>query len=121
MNSEYITNLKEKIIADIESKTSRLESSKKDLSQLEHGASDELDQSQSVQTLENINKLNSNLEQEIIKLRKALKNINSPDFGFCEECGIEIPSARLENNPSVVTCFDCQTIIELEEKKRFAA
>ena len=99
----------------------RQEDSRIHFSQLEHGAADHLDQSQAVQTLANMNTINGKIEEDIIRLRKALRNINSEDFGYCTECGIDIPMDRIENNPSVTACFDCQTILELEEKKLYSA
>jgi len=43
----------------------------------------------------------------LIKLRKALKNIDKPDFGICEECEEPIPLGRLMIMPESRRCVHC--------------
>ncbi|MCX6111784.1 MAG: TraR/DksA family transcriptional regulator [Proteobacteria bacterium] len=38
----------------------------------------------------------------------ALERIENPDFGICEECGIEIGAKRLEVYPATRLCIACQ-------------
>ncbi|BBV67832.1 hypothetical protein STW0522KLE44_42200 [Klebsiella sp. STW0522-44] len=33
-------------------------------------------------------------------------------YGFCNDCGNDIPEERLNATPDVVTCFTCQSIRE---------
>lgn len=40
-------------------------------------------------------------------LEYALKRINEPDFGYCIDCGEEIPVARLLAMPETSRCIDC--------------
>jgi DnaK suppressor protein len=120
MKQEKIATLKQNIITQINIKLARLDYSRKDLSELEHGASDDLDQAQSMQTLETINRLNSDLSNDISKLKMALKSINSDDFGYCDTCGIDIED-RLEVNAAVTDCFDCGTIKEENIKRGITA
>lgn len=120
MKQSDIITLKRKIITQINTKLTRLDTSKKDLLELEHGAADQLDQSQSAQTLETINRLNDTLITDIQKLKLALKNINSDDFGYCDTCGIENED-RVKNNPAVTACFECQTFKEKDATKRKVA
>ncbi len=42
------------------------------------------------------------------QLEVALKRLNSPDYGECEECGEPIGIARLKANPSARLCVCCQ-------------
>lgn len=37
----------------------------------------------------------------------ALKRIDTDDFGWCEECGEEIPLGRLNLDPCAPRCVDC--------------
>lgn len=42
----------------------------------------------------------------------AMKKVKEGTYGFCEDCGIEIPSLRLELLPEAALCVDCQSIVE---------
>lgn len=42
------------------------------------------------------------------KIRHALDRIESGEYGVCEACGAEIPTARLDAKPSVSLCILCQ-------------
>jgi DnaK suppressor protein len=42
------------------------------------------------------------------ELEAAARRLDGPDFGICEECGAEIPVARLVANPGAVRCVACQ-------------
>lgn len=41
------------------------------------------------------------------KLEYALKRIDDPEFGFCMECGEQIPFARLLAMPEAALCVEC--------------
>ncbi len=41
-------------------------------------------------------------------LDDAARRLDNPDFGLCEDCGGEIPLARLIANPGAVRCIACQ-------------
>lgn len=56
------------------------------------------------------------LHKEKEKLDKALEKIKDGTFGYCDECGIEIPPKRLEANLSTVFCVDCQSALEHQQK-----
>jgi RNA polymerase-binding protein DksA len=51
------------------------------------------------------------LEHEVRALQ-ALENarvrLDAEDFGLCEDCGAEIPAARLVANPVATRCITCQ-------------
>lgn len=44
---------------------------------------------------------------EIGRLRQALIRIDDGEYGWCEECGEEIPDARLEIDPAADYCVVC--------------
>ncbi|MDZ7840622.1 MAG: TraR/DksA family transcriptional regulator [Gammaproteobacteria bacterium] len=48
----------------------------------------------------------------INRLRTALKRIDSDDFGWCRECGREIPEGRLEIDPAADYCVACAQRLE---------
>ena len=44
---------------------------------------------------------------EISRLRSALQRIDDEEFGYCAECGDEIPLRRLEIDPGATLCVNC--------------
>ncbi len=48
-----------------------------------------------------------NLQKRISSLQKALTMIDEKEYGICEECGEEIPFARLELVPESSRCVRC--------------
>jgi DnaK suppressor protein len=53
----------------------------------------------------------------INKIDESIKLIDSGDYGYCEECGIEIGIRRLEARPTATLCIDCKTLAEVREKQ----
>lgn len=53
----------------------------------------------------------------IKKIDESIRDIDSGDYGFCEECGIEIGLRRLEARPTATLCIDCKTLAEVREKQ----
>ena len=53
----------------------------------------------------------------IKKIAKTLQKIEDDDFGYCEQCGIEIGIRRLEARPTAEMCVDCKTLAEIKEKQ----
>lgn len=45
---------------------------------------------------------------ERIRIEAALERIEDGNFGFCTVCDEDIAIKRLENDPSVPNCIDCQ-------------
>jgi DnaK suppressor protein len=43
------------------------------------------------------------------KIEKTLKQLDEHEYGYCEECGIEIGVQRLEARPTADLCIDCKT------------
>ena len=40
-------------------------------------------------------------------LDAALARLDAGEFGYCDECGEQIPPRRLEHNPAITLCIDC--------------
>lgn len=49
------------------------------------------------------------------KIERALQNLNSEEFGLCEECGTEIKFARLLARPTADMCINCKEDLERDE------
>jgi DnaK suppressor protein len=60
-------------------------------------------------------------ERKLIrKIDQTLEMIRKDDYGYCEQCGIEIGLRRLEARPTATLCIDCKTLEEIREKQRVA-
>lgn len=54
-------------------------------------------------------------ERKLVKkINAALERIALEEFGYCENCGVEIGILRLEARPTAELCIDCK---ELQEKR----
>lgn len=51
------------------------------------------------------------------KIDESIEQLDSGDFGYCENCGEEIGLKRLEARPTAVLCIDCKTLDEIREKQ----
>ncbi|SBS30056.1 RNA polymerase-binding transcription factor DksA [Marinomonas aquimarina] len=57
-------------------------------------------------------------ERKLVKkINQTIERINEDDYGFCDECGIEIGIRRLEARPTATMCIDCKTLSEIKEKQ----
>ena len=61
---------------------------------------------------------NSDRERKLInRINKMLTMIDEGEYGFCDNCGIEIGLSRLEARPTATLCIDCKTLDEIREKQ----
>ena len=57
-------------------------------------------------------------ERKLIrKIDKTLIRVQENDYGFCDQCGIDIGVRRLEARPTADLCVDCKTLDEIKEKQ----
>ena len=61
---------------------------------------------------------NRDRERKLIKkIDETIARIDKDDYGYCENCGIEIGLKRLEARPTATLCIDCKTLEEQKEKQ----
>jgi len=61
---------------------------------------------------------NRDRERKLIKkIDETIGRIDKDDYGYCENCGVEIGLKRLEVRPTATLCIDCKTLDELREKQ----
>ena len=61
---------------------------------------------------------NRDRERRLIrKIDNTLSKIKSDEYGYCDNCGIEIGLRRLEARPTASLCIDCKTLDEIKEKQ----
>ena len=57
-------------------------------------------------------------ERKLIKkINETLVRIDNGDYGYCDQCGVEIGLRRLEARPTATLCIDCKTLQEIKEKQ----
>lgn len=57
-------------------------------------------------------------ERKLIKkIDKTIEMIDADDYGYCEQCGVEIGIRRLEARPTATLCVDCKTLDEIRERQ----
>lgn len=57
-------------------------------------------------------------ERKLIKkIDEAIERIDKDEYGYCDNCGVEIGVERLEARPTAELCIDCKTLEEIREKK----
>ena len=58
-------------------------------------------------------------ERKLIKkIDESLNHLDSGEYGYCEQCGLEIGVRRLEARPTASLCIDCKSLDEIREKQR---
>ncbi len=61
---------------------------------------------------------NRDRERKLInKINEMIAKIDSGDYGYCDNCGVEIGLQRLEARPTATLCIDCKTLDEIREKQ----
>ena len=53
----------------------------------------------------------------LIKIDSSMDLIDADDYGFCNQCGVDIGIRRLEARPTATLCVDCKTLDEIKEKQ----
>jgi DnaK suppressor protein len=57
-------------------------------------------------------------ERKLIKkIDEAIERLEKDEYGYCDNCGVEIGVERLEARPTAELCIDCKTLEEIREKK----
>jgi DnaK suppressor protein len=61
---------------------------------------------------------NRDRERKLIKrIEEMLAKIDAGEYGYCDNCGVEIGLSRLEARPTATLCIDCKTLDEIREKQ----
>ena len=51
------------------------------------------------------------------EMKRTIDRIDTDDYGFCDQCGVEIGIRRLEARPTATLCIDCKTLAEIRERQ----
>ncbi len=94
--------------------THRIESIDRDIRH-EGMSADWSEQASERENDEVLESLGNSSEQELALIKLALQRIENGTYFLCEECGKDIPPARLELLPFAVYCVDCAEKLEQQE------
>lgn len=57
-------------------------------------------------------------ERKLIKkIDQTIVAIDCDDYGYCEQCGVDVGIRRLEARPTATLCVDCKTLDEIRERQ----
>ena len=51
------------------------------------------------------------------KINQTIELISKHDYGWCEQCGVDIGIRRLEVRPTANLCIDCKSLDEIKERQ----
>ena len=51
------------------------------------------------------------------QINQALSRLDAGAYGYCVECGAEIPGRRLRALPFAIRCKDCEEELEVAEER----
>ncbi|MFG1488609.1 TraR/DksA family transcriptional regulator [Oceanospirillum sp. HFRX-1_2] len=100
-----IQAIKDKLSAELESLTSRLNHIERDVSQSH--SSDSAEQAQERENDEVLDEIGNETLHSIEQIKSALKRIDEGEYGICEKCGDEIAPERLLILPESTFCVKC--------------
>jgi len=57
-------------------------------------------------------------ERKLIKkIDQTIGRLEKDDYGYCDDCGVEIGIRRMEARPTATLCIDCKSLAEIKEKQ----
>jgi len=63
-------------------------------------------------------KIMGNKSELLDEIDEALNKLEEETYGICEECGVQIPVARLRAVPFAALCVRCQNEMDKKKKRR---
>ena len=78
-------------------------------------AADPMDQATKMSERNEMLAQSSYLASRIQQIAKTLNNFE--DYGFCMECGEDIPFQRLEIEPATIFCIHCKEVQEMTDAR----
>jgi DnaK suppressor protein len=79
-------------------------------------SADSQEQAQELENAEVVDALGNETRAELSKIAKALEQMNHGTYGNCDDCGEDIPLARLQAQPFADRCIRCATAAEVRAR-----
>ncbi len=107
---EFLVLWKKSLIADSQVE---FEALKEDVSQISSDLSDQATYEESI----SLHIRARDRDRKLIKkIEESLLLIDRGDYGYCNECGVEIGYERMIARPTADMCIDCKTAAEMKER-----
>ena len=107
---QILNSWKQELVEDIDRTMSVMQDDTINLPDPNDRATLETDRSLELRTRDRERKL-------IKKINDSLIDLDKGDYGYCEDCGVEIGIKRLEARPTANLCIDCKSLNEIREKQ----
>ena len=107
---EILNAWKNELIDDSERTVTVMQDETVNLPDPNDRATQETDRSLELRTRDRERKL-------VKKINESLADLDTSDYGRCEECGVDIGIKRLEARPTATLCIDCKSLSEIREKQ----
>lgn len=73
---------------------------------------DSKERAKQLEDSEVVDALGNEAREELNKISTALARMDRGDYGFCSDCGAQIPSDRIKAYPYASECIDCANMDE---------
>ena len=115
MRDDNYAEIRESLLAKRSELIERLERLKGNLTA--GRSADSQEQAQELENAEVVDALGNETRIELSKIAKALEQMNHGTYGYCDDCGEQIPLARLNVQPFADRCIRCATAVETKLRK----
>ena len=116
---EAIQKIKQKLIKERDELIKKLKENQTDeFKKLNDDIGDNFDKASQNISMETMLTFSDLDKKKLEDIEYAIKKIENGTYGYCEECGEEIPIERLEFLPFAKYCIECQEEIEEEMGKK---
>jgi len=117
LSTKNLAELKDKIMAEVERIENKLLS--KQLMVVNQNSGDEVDSANEEIIRHEELRFATRESLYLKKLKKTIKNVDSEDYGLCEDCAAPILFQRLKARPTSTMCITCKEESERDELQSF--
>lgn len=112
LNQTKINELNGRLVSERHSSQARVRDLQKSLTGTRENDPDPSDVATKVEERNNVMAESRRLIERIRQIDEALRLVDSDDYGYCQDCGCEIPVKRLDFDPASTLCVECKTQAE---------
>lgn len=118
LTEDHLKTLKDKILSEIERIQNKQQEAKIKIADAQAGG-DEVDSANDSILKHSEMRFATRETLYLKKLNKTLKQIDTEEYGMCEDCGSSISFARLMARPTSTMCIVCKEESERDEQQNF--
>jgi DnaK suppressor protein len=118
LTTKHLTDLKDKVMAEVERIENKLMTERL-MAVNQNSGRDEVDSANDEIIQREELRFATRETFYLKKLRKAMKHMDSDEYGLCDDCGTSISFQRLEARPTSTMCITCKEESERDELQSF--